>query len=145
MQTNVIKIPARRLEQLKAIGGELGLSVADTVAHMIRKEIAAGTIPASLPGITVEKVTGGVKVAIDDGEARVMNQTDALAFAAAIRSAIAGEPRDILGMTPGGQTDYAVLRRGVGLKIIVPFPGLDNSFSVDLARDFADLVEKAAA
>lgn len=145
MHTNILKLPPRRIDQLKALSATLGLSVADTVAHMIRKEIAAGTIPDSLPGILVEKVDAGVKIAIDDGEARTMSREDALGFAQAIRGAIAGEPRDMLGMTTTGQTDYAVLRRGTGYKIIVPFPGRDNNFSADLARDFAALIEKTAA
>ncbi|UVC10178.1 hypothetical protein IHQ71_06115 [Rhizobium sp. TH2] len=143
MNPTNLKLPPRRLDQLKAIGDKLGLSVADTVAHLIRKEIAAGTIPDTIPGILVEKVKDGVKVAIDNGEARTFPKEAAVSFAQTIRGVVDGNQPTTIGLNKG--SDYAVIRRGTGYKIMVPFPGKDNSFSGDLARDFADLIERAAA
>mgnify|MGYP000954942313 CR=1 FL=1 len=137
--TSMIGIPPRRLDQLKAIGAALNLSVADSIGHMIRREIAAGTIPDAIPGIVIKKVKDGVQITIDDGATKTLTRDGARSLVSDIRDVLAGQ-------AAAYNLDYAfsVSRRGTGIKIAVPFPGVEHSFSPDLARDFARLVEDEA-
>ncbi len=57
---------AERHEQLKAIAAALGgLSIAETLGHLINAEIARGTIPDTIPGVTIKRVPDGVYIALD--------------------------------------------------------------------------------
>lgn len=137
--STAIKLSPRRLDQLKAIGAALNLSVTEVIATMIRREIAAGTIPDMLPGIVIKKVKTGVQVTIDDAATKTLPHEGAHRLVATIREVLEGQ-------APTVNLDYgfAVLRRGSGIKIAVPFPGVEHAFSPDLARDFARLIEEAA-
>ena len=138
--TSMIGIPPRRLDQLKAIGTALNLSVADSIGHLIRREIAAGTIPDAIPGIVIRKAKDGVQITIDDGATKTLKRDGARRLAATIRDVLDGQPA-----TENLDYGFAVLRRGTGIKIAVPSPGVEHSFSPDLARDLARLVDEAAA
>ena len=139
--TTALKLPHRRLEQLKAISAALGVTTVDVISHMIRKEVAAGTIPANLPGIVVEREIGGVAIQIDEAPRRVMSADVARAFAGVIRG--------VADRTAGGEINmdhnYMVVRRGTGIKIAVPMTAGETSFTNDMARDLADMIEKVAA
>lgn len=139
LKSDVLRIPPRRLEQLRAIGGVLHLSVADTVAHLIRKEVAAGTIPAGIPGIVIKKVAGGVSIQIDDGPAKSFSSDAARGIVAAIRNAVAGKAGTV-NMDEG----YMFMARGAGFKLAAPWPGEEHSLSRDLALEIAGLIEQAA-
>jgi hypothetical protein len=137
-KSDVVRIPPRRLEQLRIIGEVLGLSVADTIAHMIRKEVEIGTIPADIPGIMIEAIEGGVSIKIDDGLPVVMTAAGAKSLAASIRSAVAGKAG-----VANLDHHFMFMRRGAGYKLAAPFPGEEHSVSGDLALDIARLIEKA--
>lgn len=138
IKSDVVRIPPRRLEQLRAIARVLGLSVADTIAHMIRKEVAAGTIPASIPGVVVKSIDGGMSIQIDDGPVAMLSPAGAHALASTIRSAVAGKAGVV-----NLDHHFMFMRRGAGYKLAAPFPGEEHSLSGDLALDIAELVEKA--
>ncbi len=139
IKSDVIRIPPRRLEQLRAIGATLGLSVADTVAHLIRKEVAAGTIPPGIPGITINKVADGVSIQIDDGPVKNLPGDAARGFAVAIRNAVEGKAGTV-NMDDG----FMFMARGAGFKLAAPWPGEEHSVSRDLALEIAALIEQAA-
>lgn len=139
-KTSMIGISPRRLDQLKAIGAALNLSLADSIGHMIRREIEAGTIPDTIPGIVIKSVKDGVRITIDDNAVKTFTSVGARSLVATIRDVIDGDGSSIVNLDYG----FSVIRRGNGVKIAVPFPGVENSFSLDLARDFAQLVEDAA-
>lgn len=134
-----LRISPRRLEQLNAIAKALDLSVTETIAHMIRKEVAAGTIPASIPGFVVQKVAAGVSVQIDDGPEKTYDAEAARALAGTIRATVSGEPA-VFSIRHG----YSFVRIGRGFKLTAPLPGPDVSMTGDLALDLADLIESAA-
>jgi hypothetical protein len=139
ISSDVVRIPPRRLEQLRTIAGVLQLSVADTIAHMIRKEVAAGTIPAAIPGIEVRPVDDGVSIQIDDGPVANLSHAAARALASIIRDAVAGNSGVI-----NLDHHYMFMRRGAGYKLAAPFPGKEHSLSGDLALDIAELIERAS-
>lgn len=139
IKSDVVRVPPRRLEQLRAIGAKLNLSVADTIAHMIRKEVLAGTIPAQIPGIIITKVENGVSIQIDEGPAKVMRTASARYLVQVIRDAVAGKS-GVIDMDHG----FMFMRRGAGYKLSIPFGGEEHSLSRDLALELADLIELAS-
>lgn len=135
-----IKLSPRRLDQLKAIGAARDLSVTDAIAFMIRDQIAAGTIPADIPGIIVRKVDAGVSITADDHAPANYSNESARELASTIRAVVEGGS-GVVNM----DHRFAVFRRGTGFKIALPFPGPETVFTADLALDLAGLVEQAAA
>lgn len=138
--SKMIRVQNRRIDQLKAIAAARNISVADTIGHMIRQEVAAGTIPANIPGIIIKRMDAGVSIQLDDGPVKVMSLKSAANLAEAIRDSVA-LGRKIVGTTCG----YAIEPRGRGFKLSVPDPGEGISLSGDLALDIADQIEQAAA
>ena len=141
-----IRLSPRRLEQLKAIGSALNLSVTDTISHMIRKEIAAGTIPDTIPGIVISNVGDCLAITMDHGGS-LFTKEHARNIALTIRDVADGKP-GVVNLDVG----FGVVRQGSGIKVMIPFAGPGSSrfneakaFSTDLARDLARLIEEAAA
>jgi len=135
-----LRLSPRRLEQLHGIAGALNLSVTEAVAHMIRKEVTAGTIPAGVPGFHVSKEGDGVAIQIDDGPAKTYSVDGARALAAAIRGTVAGEA-SVFSVQHG----YSFIRLGRGFKLAAPMPGPEVSMTGDLAIDLAEQIDMAAA
>ncbi|WP_306225735.1 hypothetical protein [Bosea beijingensis] len=137
----MLRLPPRRLDQLKALSAVLNLSLADTIGHMLRKEIAAGVIPATIPGIVVQRVGDKVSVTFDDHPALLFSLDIARLFASTIR--------DVVGGVSGPHTVqagawFSIQRVGNGFKINLRMGGPEVTLSGDLSRDLADLIEKAA-
>lgn len=146
-----IKLSPRRHEQLRAIASTLGLSLTDTIGHLVNKEIAAGTIPNSIPGIVVRRLDDGVHIQIDDRASATVTFETARRMAEALRS-VANGGSAIINVSPSSATNsFAVARRGTGIKFKMPFYGPDAkqwedapAFPADLARDLAAVIERAA-
>lgn len=137
--TTSLRLPPRRAEQLKAISVALNLPLSDTIGHLIRREIAAGTIPDHIPGVIVARVDRGISITIDEHPAAIYRVEEARELASTIREVAAGGSGVI--NTPG---KFGVYRRGNGIKLSLPFPGPETAFPVDIVRDIAALIEKAA-
>lgn len=134
-----VRLDPRRLEQLKAIGAAMGLSNAGTISAMIREKIAAGVIPATIPGTLVTRVSDGVLISVDGNE-KLFSRSGALALASTIRGVVGGtEAPTLINLDYG----FNVNKKGTGLRIAIS--GNDASaFPHDLALDLADLIEKVA-
>ncbi|MBN9450483.1 MAG: hypothetical protein J0I42_00910 [Bosea sp.] len=137
----MLRLPPRRLDQLKTLSAVLNLSLADTIGHMLRKEIAAGVIPGTIPGIVVERAGDTVSITFDDHPALVFSLDIARLFASTIRDVVAGVSGPY---TIQAGAWFSIQRIGNGFKINLRMGGPDVVLSGDLARDLADLIEKAA-
>lgn len=135
----MLRLPPRRLDQLKALSSALNLSLADTIGYMLRKEIAAGTIPDTIPGVVVQRVGDKVSITVDEHPEAVYSLDNARDLAATIKSVLEGAP-GIMNVL----RSFGVYRRGNGIKLFLPLGGKEATLSPDLARDLADLIEKAA-
>lgn len=135
-----LHLSPRRLEQINAIAVALGVTATEAVAHMIRKEIAAGTIPGDIPGFAVKADAGSIAVRIDDGELATYSADAAREIAASIRGTVAGEASIF-----STKNRFSFIRVGRGFKLRVPLSGSEVSMTGDLALDLADQIEKAAA
>nr|WP_298096410.1 hypothetical protein [uncultured Shinella sp.] len=141
-----VRLDPRRLDQLKAIASAMNLSNAGAIAAFIREKIAAGIIPADIPGTSIRKQGDGIAVSLREDEEIILKTAGAQALASTVREVIAGNASPTA-VNVGH--DFAVQKQGTGLKIALPFgktPLADAvSFPPDLALDLADLLEKAAA
>lgn len=137
----MLRLPPRRLDQLKTLSAVLNLSLADTIGHMLRKEIAAGVIPGTIPGIVVERSVEKVSVAFDDQPAVSFTLDAARLFASTIRNVVAGAASPD---TIQAGAWFRIQRVGNGFKVHLRMGGPEALLSGDLARDLADLIEKAA-
>lgn len=141
-----VRLDPRRLDQLKAIASAMNLTNAGAIAAFIREKIAAGIIPADIPGTSIRKQGHGIAVSLREDEETIMKASGALALANTIREVVAGNSSPT---TVNVGHDFGVQKQGTGLKIALPFgktPLADAvSFPPDLALDLADLLEQAAA
>ncbi|RUY44108.1 hypothetical protein EN978_07180 [Mesorhizobium sp. M7A.F.Ca.US.001.04.1.1] len=136
---------------MKAIAAALDLSVAEAVSHMIREKIAAGVIPDAIPGILIHRTDNGVHIQIDDDKPATVAVSTARQIAEALRS-VANGGGGVVELSPfDASKSFSVVRQGTGIKLQVPFHGPTAhhwndapSFSADLARDLAGLIERAA-
>ena len=135
---NAVRVDPRRVEQIKAIAAKEGKTSAGVIAAMIREKIAAGVIPASIPGILVNKEPDGISLSIDHSAPAKLPMAGAAKLADAMRAVVNGAPGEI-------NLDYgfAFVRQGVGYKLIAPFPSNEHGLTGDLASDLADLIEAA--
>ncbi|MBZ9757848.1 hypothetical protein LB524_21410 [Mesorhizobium sp. ESP6-5] len=149
--TNAVRLDPRRVEQLKAIGAKLGLSNAGVIARMIREQIEAGVIPDVIPGVTVRRLDDGVLIQIDDSQPSTVTFDTAGKIVEALRS-VANGGGGVVELQPfDASKSFSVVRQGTGIKFQVPFHGPNAhhwndgpSFSPDLARDLAGVIEQAA-
>ena len=141
-QNPTIKVPPERLEQLKAIGAALDLSIADTVGHLIRAEIERGTISDDLPGIQVRPSRGKLSIRFDDHDATLVSTASAKALADTLAEITAGGVGGFVNI----DQDYLVMRQGNGIKITLPWPkGPIKVLSNDVARDLSRVIVKRLA
>ncbi|WP_457586104.1 hypothetical protein [Ensifer canadensis] len=141
-----VRLDPRRLDQLKAIASAMNLTNAGAIAAFIREKIAAGVIPADIPGTSIRKVASGVVISLREGDETTMTEAGALKLAMTIREVVAGNAAPTT-VNPGH--NFSVQKQGTGLKVVLPFGGTKIedavSFPPDLALDLADQIEKAAA
>lgn len=138
-QRKSIVVPAHRMAQLQQIIDARGLAgVNDLLGFWIGQEIEAGTIPAGVPGVTVEIDTTTRRGEITLGELR-LNPTsaEALEFSRAIRKMAAGHQKAL-------ETKVAKIRAN-GRGFIVERLGHAGQFSgnAQLMRDVADQIDAA--
>lgn len=140
-----VRIDPRRLDQLKAVAAAMNLTNAGVISALIREKIAAGVIPATIPGTSIRKTDTGVMIGLRDGEETAMTVAGARRLAETIREVITGSAAPTT-VNPGH--NFGVQKQGTGLKIALPFGGttFENAvaFPPDLALDLADQVEQAA-
>jgi hypothetical protein len=146
---STISLPPARAEQLKALAATLNLSVADAIGHLIRKEIAAGVIDGSIPGVTVARAGDAVTFGFN-GATLNMTANEAEHVVGEIRARAEGsELRQTLQIFLDTQAPDAGLRpirierKGTGVNIRIR--DQMKSFSPALARELADLIEATAA
>lgn len=147
-----IKLPGIRLDQLRQIAAALKLpTMSAAVTHMIRQQIAAGVIPDTIPGISVErhedeKGQVGISIAFEDAAPTFLPVAGALKLADMLEEVVASRTSLV-----GVNDDYAwfsvfsVVKRGaVGVSVKIPFgAGEGYPMANDIAIDLARVIRKA--
>ena len=141
-----VRLDPRRLDQLKAIASAMNLSNAGAITAFIREKVAAGIIPATIPGTSICKTDAGVVISLREGEETTMTVHGAQRLAATIREIVDGTTQPTI-INPAH--NFGVQVRGTGLKVALPFgcTRFEDGvvFPPDLALDLADQIEQVAA
>jgi hypothetical protein len=144
-----VNLPPARVEQLRAIAEKLNLSIADTIGYMVAKEVAAGVISASIPGVHVSHDGEAVLFGFGASEPIRLTSEETASVIRDIRARAPGsETRQALyafaeGQIPdAGLRQIIVLRQGNGLTIRIRDEV--KSFPPALAGELANLIEAAA-
>lgn len=140
MSKPAISLVPERHSQIKAIGAALGgLSITETVAHMINSEISKGTIAAGIDGVRIASDENGILIGFDEEPAVRFTKDGVTDLAKRLREfAIVGKSAErLINM----QHDYMIARKGSGIMLTIPSTGhITKSFTRDLAHDIADLL-----
>lgn len=146
---NTVRLDPRRLAQLKAVAEAIDTTSAGVLSQWLRSCVENGVIPADIPGIVIDKVPGGITIAIDGASPVTLDAEMAGKVVASLRLAIKTGAGTI---EPAATVPYGVVKKGVGIRLMLPLAGNGvkqfeewPSFPVDLAEDLADQIEKAAA
>lgn len=138
--TTMLRLPAERIDQLKALTAALGLaSTADTVGHLIREQAARRVIPDTIPGVLIEADAEGVSIAVGEAVPTRYSRATAAKIVATVRQVVNGEAAG----TASIDGNFIVMRQGNGVRLHFPLTAPAKSVSPDIARDVARLIEQA--
>ena len=140
MSKPAIQLSPERHAQVKAIGDALGgLTYAETIGYMVNAEIAKGTIPAGIDGVVISSSDDGLTVTFNDQPPVKFSLDGAQVLASTLREFANAEKR--AEKLVNVHHNFTIERKGNGVKLTVPLTGnTTKSFSRDLARDLADLL-----
>lgn len=141
MSKPAIQLAPERHIQIKAIASALDITIAETVARFINREIAEGTIPPGFDGVNVIAVDSGLKIGFDD-QPPVHFSPEAVADLVATLREFAQVGQDATVLV-NMQRNFQIARKGNGVTLTIPFTGeITKTFPRDMARDLADLLER---
>lgn len=145
-----LRLPVARVEQMKALAARLGLSLSDTIGHLLNEQIAAGNLEPIIPGVSIKRNGEAVVLGFGDHPPAQLTIDDAKSVAAEIRQRIAGSElrQNVYAFVDAQAPDFGlrsvrVQKKGTGVNLHIN--GEMKSFSLSLAKDLADLIEKTAA
>jgi|GEM_PF-1838831 len=142
-----MKLPDERGEQLRQIAAAKGIPMVQVVEDAIRREIAEGTIPADLPGISVTKTATTVRIEMPDFESEVP-AIEAARLADSLREAGSDLTADDVERKKRWLEGLAALsgikleRMAHGVRLISPVTGRKYSLGFGVAADLADQIER---
>lgn len=138
-----IKLPAERVEQLRALAKNIDMTIADCIAMFIREQIEKGNLPDQVPGITI--LRNGEQIALDAGAfTSTMTKDLAKHYAAQVRQMVdpTATPSTSNPFLPELKLDVA--RRGTSIKLIDKASGAEKTLAPSVARDFARVLSHSA-
>lgn len=148
MSSFMLKLPGERGAQLHQIAEAKNKSIGDLIADYIRSEIAAGTIPADIPGLDVQKIGPEIVVRTPTGEFKIPagegpTVADLLREAGGISpSDPARKARWLAGAS--ALAGVKLKRMGAGVRIVSPITGQEYPIASGVAADLADEIDKAS-
>jgi hypothetical protein len=116
-------------------------SISETIGRLIQCCAEQGRITHSIPGIAINAFPDGVAVKIGTNPTTGFTKEAARVLAETIRDLATGARKS---GSIDMNHDFTAVRQGNGVRVSVPLTGEDKTFSVDLAIEFADLVQRAA-
>lgn len=145
---HMIKLSDERGDQLEAIAKAKNTTVADLLVEYIRSEIAAKTIPDTIPGIEVAKDGPAITIKAKGFEVSVpLNEGptfgDVLRGAATLADDAERKKRWVEGAA--ALSGVRVKRTGPNsLKLVSPLTNDEYSLPLNVAADLGDHIKKAA-
>lgn len=142
-----ISLPNERVEQLRLIAKAKNKTIVEIIADYVRSEIAAGTIPGTVPGIDVRKtgpeitITGrdfSVSLPAEEGP----TLADLLKQSGSATADPERKERWIASLAT--LSGVKVKRAGNGVKLVSPITGREFPLNLDIAADLADEISRTA-
>jgi hypothetical protein len=139
-----LKLPDERGRQLQMIADAEGKTVVDVITDHIRAKVAAGVIPADLPGVEVDNAPDAITIRAPGFTASVpigVGPTLADLLKQSGPSDLERKKRWIEGLAK--LSGITVKRMGAGMKLVSPITGQEYPLSFAVAEDLAGQIERA--
>lgn len=145
--SNHVRLPAERVEQLRMIAEAENKTIAEVIADFVRSKIAAGTIPATVPGFDVQRSDLSITIKANGFEA-VIPTDQGPTLADVLRDAAdrPADPERKKRWLEGAAAlaGIKVKRAGNGLKLVSPLTGREFPLNLDVAVDLGDQIANEA-
>lgn len=142
-----ISLPNERVEQLRMIAKAKNTTIPEVIAGFVRAEIAAGTIPAAVPGIDIAKAGEVITIKAHGFEAEFPASegptlADLLKGSATATADPDRKKRWLEGLA--ALSGVKVKRAGNGVKLVSSRTGKEFPLNLDVAADLADQIVQTA-
>ncbi len=136
----MIQLPYERGEQMKAILAAKETTVVAYLSDLIRREIAAGTIPDGIPDFEIKASGDGFLLGFSDGLKERMSRENTKKLADTIYEAATADKK-----FSETQIDrhFVVARAAGSVKVTIPANGITRRFNSDIAEDLARQIDRA--
>lgn len=135
-----IKLPSERVEQLRTLAKNLDMTIADCIGMFINQQIENGNLVQGVPGFRIYREGKEVHVGTDEWD-KVVSSQSATNIARSIRALISPSKDNPVMPLPEG---FGLARRGTSLKLRDTRTGAEKTLAPSIAKDVADLLERAA-
>jgi len=135
---SVIKVPKERAEQLRMLSRRRQMPIADLIGEYVNAQIAAGHLPAELPGFAIER-TGDTIIFGAGTFSADLSVQDAARLGAALRDCADGSIDEVR-LCQG----LRVLRNGRGLSLKHRGAAEERTMSRGIARDLGEWLLRVA-
>ncbi|PZX26355.1 hypothetical protein LY44_01049 [Rhodobacter capsulatus] len=142
-----IRLPSERIEQLRQIAEARHTTIAEVIARFVRSEIAAGTIPATVPGVVVQRTGAEIIITANGFDAAVpMDQGPTLADVLKGAATLSVDPERKKQWLEGlaALSGIQVKRAGNGLKLVSGLTKREFPLALDVAVDLGEAIARAA-
>lgn len=138
-----LTIPRERHLQLQEVAEAFGTSnISETIGQMLHHLARLGVVTTTLPGIEINRLSDGLVIIVEGGKPLGLNPTQAATLAENLRRYVSADTR--LGTLVNLDDDYAIARKGNGMKLCIPFEsGEWKTLAYDLALELADKIDAA--
>lgn len=143
----MLKLPDERGEQLRQIAAAKNTTIPDLIADLVRSEIEAGTIPATVPGIDLVRDGDVINIKAHGFEASIpANEGPTLADLLRDSATATADPERKQRWFEGlaALSGVKVKRMGAGVRLVSPLTGNEYPITFGVAADLGDQIEKAA-
>lgn len=142
----MLQLPDERGEQLRQIAAAKNTTIPELIGALVRAEIEAGTIPATVPGIDVATTGPEITIRAANGFEATIPTSEGPTLADLLKQSgpadLERKKRWIEGMAK--LTGVKVKRMGAGMKLVSPITGKEYPLAFGVAADLGEQIERTA-
>jgi len=142
----MLQLPNERGEQLRQIAAAKNTTIPELIAALVRAEIEADTIPATVPGIYVATTGPDITIRTASGFEATIPASEGPTLAGLLKQSgpadLERKKRWIEGLAK--LSGIKVKRMGAGMRLVSPTTGKEYPLAFGVAADLADQIERTA-